>query len=68
MRDIRIAIAVFNASVGNTRLNLDKTVVWVKQAAAAGAEMVCFPEMNISGYSNHPEIVHQAETIPGWLL
>ena len=65
MRDIRIAIAVFNARVGKTRLNLDKAVSCVKQAAAAGAEMVCFPEMTISGYSNHPDIARQAEAIPG---
>ena len=65
MRDIRIAIAIFNASVGNTRGNLDKASGCVKNAAAAGAEVICFPEMNITGYSNHPDIAHAAEPIPG---
>ena len=59
MRDIRVALAIFNASVGNTRENLDKASVFVKQAAAEGAEIICFPEMNITGYSNHPDIALQ---------
>ncbi len=65
MRDIKVAIAVFNASVGNTCGNLDKTFDCVKQAAEAGAEVICFPEMSITGYSNHPDIALQAEPIPG---
>jgi predicted amidohydrolase len=65
MRDIRVALAIFNASVGNTRENLDKASIFVKQAAAEGAEIICFPEMNITGYSNHPDIALQAEPIPG---
>ncbi len=65
MRDIKVAIAVFNACVGNTCGNLDKTFDCVKQAAEAGAEVICFPEMSITGYSNHPDIALQAEPIPG---
>jgi len=65
MKDVRVAIAVFNARVGHTRENLDKTAVYIKQAAAAGSDMICFPEMNITGYSNHPDIVLQAEPVPG---
>jgi len=65
MRDIRIAIAVCNAKVGKTRDNLDKTIRWVKQARADGVELICFPEMNLTGYSNHPDIIGLAEPIPG---
>jgi len=65
MRDLTIAIAVFNARVGRTRDNLDKTLRFTEQAAAEGADLICFPEMNITGYSNHPDILHHAESIPG---
>ncbi|MBW1889360.1 MAG: nitrilase [Deltaproteobacteria bacterium] len=65
MRDIRTAIAVFNAKVGQTRENLNRTVRLTRQAAAEGAELICFPEMNITGYSNHPDILDLAEPIPG---
>ena len=65
MKDIKVAIAVFNARVGHTRENLDKAVINIEQAAAAGAEVICFPEMSITGYSNHPDIALQAEPIPG---
>lgn len=65
MRSLTTAIAVFNARVGHTPENLEKTLRLTEQAAAAGAELICFPEMNITGYSNHPDMVHQAESIPG---
>ena len=65
MRDIKVSIAVFNASVGHTRENLDRAVDCIKQAAAARAEVICFPEMSVTGYSNHPDIALQAEPIPG---
>jgi len=65
MRDIKVAISVFNARVGHTRGNVDKAAAHIKQAAAAGSDMICFPEMSITGYSNHPDIALQAEPIPG---
>lgn len=40
--------------------NLDEMRRYLEQARAAGAELACFPEMNITGYINpqqHPEAV-----------
>ena len=65
MRDIKIAISVFNARVGSTPENLEKTAACIKQASAEGAGMICFPEMNLTGYSNHPDMALYAETVPG---
>jgi N-carbamoylputrescine amidase len=65
VRDIKIAISIFNARVGHTGENLAKSIADVKQAASAGAEIICFPEMNITGYSNHADIALQAEPIRG---
>jgi len=65
MRDTKIAIAICNTKVGRTRDNLDKTIDCVKQARDRGAGLICFPEMNLTGYSNHPDIIDLAESVPG---
>ncbi|MBF0225854.1 MAG: nitrilase [Desulfobacterales bacterium] len=50
MKDISVAAVVFNAKVGSIEENINKTAEWVKKAKINGAEIICFPEMNISGY------------------
>ncbi len=65
MKDIRIASVIFQATVGETETNLTKIVSWSKKAKKAGAEIVCFPELSITGYSNHKDIADVAQTIPG---
>ncbi len=65
MRDIRIAIVVCNAPMGANDLNRAKMQKWVHLAQKGGAEIVCFPEMNISGYGVRPSISSAAEPIPG---
>jgi N-carbamoylputrescine amidase len=63
--DIRIAAVVMNSPVARTRQNLDHTAQWVRAAKKEGAALVCFPEMNLSGYSVKPEIKDSAESVPG---
>ena len=65
MKDLRIAVVVCNARVGETRQNLDKVIAFVKKARNAAADIVCFPELNITGYSNHVDLIGVAEPIPG---
>ncbi len=65
MKDIRIAAVVMNSPVAKTQQNLDQTAKWIRAAKKKGAAVVCFPEMNISGYSVHPDIIESAEPIPG---
>ncbi len=65
MKDLRIAVVVCNARVGETRQNLDKVITFVKKARNAAADIVCFPELNITGYSNHEDILGVAQPIPG---
>lgn len=38
---------------------------WIKEAAGKGASVICFPELNVSGYSIRSETLQKAETIPG---
>jgi predicted amidohydrolase len=65
MKNIRIALAVTASRVGTTEDNLARMADWVSLAAKGGASLVCFPEMNITGYSTRPEIRAFAQRIPG---
>ena len=65
MNDIRIAAVIFNSVVNQVQHNLERMLPWIKKAKAKGADLICFPEMNVSGYSTKPEIKGCAESIPG---
>lgn len=65
MKDVRIATIVIRAPVGKIKANLDRTAYFVDQAKQKGASIVCFPEMNITGYSTRKKIVEFSQTIPG---
>ena len=65
MQDIRIAAVTCNATVGRIEENLARTEHWTRQAKAAGAKLVCFPELNITGYGNLAEMASLAQVIPG---
>jgi predicted amidohydrolase len=65
MKDLRVAMVVCNARLGETQQNLDTTVTYIKKASHARADIVCFPELNITGYSNHEDLLDVAEPIPG---
>lgn len=65
MKDIRIAVAVFNSPVNKTRHNIDRMVRWVREAKRKGASIICFPEMNVTGYCIHKDINKIAEPVSG---
>ena len=65
MKDIRIAAVMMNCPVGRVDDNLDRMAGWIERAKKRGAELVCFPEMNVSGYSTLDAIKDFAETVPG---
>ncbi len=65
MKDIRIAAVTFNSAVGRARDNLDKMASWIKQAKDHEAQLICFPELNVTGYSTKLDIKVCAESIPG---
>jgi predicted amidohydrolase len=45
--------------------NLSHFKEWVAKAAEAGAELVCLPELAVSGYGQDPALRDVAESIPG---
>ncbi|MDT4922936.1 MAG: hypothetical protein QOG01_649 [Pseudonocardiales bacterium] len=47
---LRLALAQVNSTVGNLAANAEAVVARTAQAAAAGAHLVMFPEMMLTGY------------------
>jgi predicted amidohydrolase len=65
MKDLRIAAVVMRSLMGETSDNLNRTAAWVRKAALQGASLVCFPELNLTGYSVREAARSVAEPIPG---
>jgi predicted amidohydrolase len=65
MKDIRIAAVMMNCPLGRPRDNLDRMAGWVAAAKKRGADLICFPEMNVTGYSTRVAIKDAAESVPG---
>jgi len=65
MKDLRIAAVMMNCPVGRVQDNLDRMAGWVQTAKKQAAGLVCFPEMNVTGYSTRDEIKNSTEILPG---
>ncbi|MBA8794440.1 NAD+ synthase (glutamine-hydrolyzing) [Friedmanniella endophytica] len=50
MPSLRLAMAQINTHVGDISANSARIVDWAGRAAAAGADLVLFPEMALTGY------------------
>jgi NAD+ synthase (glutamine-hydrolysing) len=50
MPQLRVALAQVDSCVGDLTGNADMIVAWTRQAAQAGAHVVVFPEMALTGY------------------
>jgi predicted amidohydrolase len=47
---MRLALSQFGAELGQVSLNRRRISEWLDAAAAAGADLACFPELAVSGY------------------
>jgi predicted amidohydrolase len=65
MKNLRIAAVVMRSVLGETSDNLNRTAAWVRKAASEGAGLVCFPELNLTGYSVREVARSVAEPVPG---
>lgn len=67
MEDMRIAMVTCRCPAGDVRYNIENTINWTRRAKAAGAGIVCFPELNITGYGltldNYEKIAASFEDI-----
>ncbi|MBO1750647.1 NAD+ synthase [Actinotalea sp. BY-33] len=50
MAQIRIALAQIDTCVGDLAGNADQVLTWTRSAVEAGADLVAFPEMTLTGY------------------
>ncbi len=65
MKDIRIAAVVCRSRVHEIRANMDQMKKWIHAAKSNGVDLICFPEMNVTGYSHQKEICRSAQDISG---
>jgi len=47
---LRIALAQINSTVGDLQGNINKIAEYIKRAKDSGVDIVCFPEMALTGY------------------
>ncbi len=66
--DLRIAAVISQAPLGRLQANFDRVAAWVRQSRDAGARLVCFPEMNLSGYSSRAAVRRLAQPLDGPLV
>ncbi len=50
MGNVRIALAQIDTCVGDLESNTAAVLEWTRRAATAGADLVAFPEMTVTGY------------------
>lgn len=56
MQDIRIAAVVCQASVGRIHYNIERLSKWVRVAVKEGVQLICFPELNLTGYCTRSDL------------
>ncbi|MBT4435122.1 hypothetical protein HOD02_02275, partial [bacterium] len=49
-KKIKIAIGQVNPQVGSINNNINKIIEFVKKAEKQGVDLLCFPELAITGY------------------
>ncbi len=57
MKPIKAALIVQNCIAGNFKQNLESSLCFISSAAQKGADIVVFPEMNLTGYVAGPDIL-----------
>ena len=56
---VRIALAQIDPVVGDLEGNVEKMAVWAARATDEGADLVCFPELAITGYPPEDLVLRQ---------
>jgi len=64
MKDFTIAMVAHESVVGDVKGNLERTIQYVRKAKKAKADLVCLPELGITGHAGHADMVRQAEPVP----
>jgi N-carbamoylputrescine amidase len=64
MQDIRVGVIQMNALLGKVDENLAAHVEWIQKAAKKKAELICFPELSVSGHYCAGEVWACSEPVP----
>ncbi len=64
MEDMKIAAVQMNSAVGKIEDNLSSIRKWIKSASEQNVDLICFPEMCITGYAM-PQSIGSSETMEG---
>ncbi|MFH0845234.1 MAG: nitrilase-related carbon-nitrogen hydrolase [Pseudomonadota bacterium] len=51
MRDLRVATVCMHSEIGEIEKNLVRTASFASKASGMGADLICFPELSITGYT-----------------
>lgn len=62
---VTIALAQIRPVTADKKANLDKFAGYLERAARAGAQLVIFPELALTGYGCGDGFFEQAEAVPG---
>ena len=64
MQDLTIALIQMNAPLGKVATNLQAHDRWAREATEAGAQLICFPELSITGHWCAGQVWDAAEAVP----
>jgi len=64
MKDFNIALVQHASPLGKKLHNMETTIAWARKAKKAGADLVVFPELSITGHGEHVSMIQYAEPIP----
>ena len=65
MKDIRIAAVSCRSRTHHVHENVHQMEKWVHVSKKRGVSLICFPEMNVTGYSHQKDICRSALDISG---
>ncbi|MGH2529604.1 MAG: NAD+ synthase [Actinomycetota bacterium] len=57
---VRIALGQINTTVGDLEGNIEKMASWASRASEAGADLICFPELAVTGYPPEDLVLRSA--------
>src|SRR5690606_11349885 len=60
MHTLRVALAQINTTVGDFEGNRAKILAYAREGAAAGADLVAFPELAVTGYPPEDQLLRPA--------
>ena len=68
MKDITLAIVVANSPVGKIDRNFAGMKHWISAAHEKHANLICFPELNLTGYTTQSDITRYTLPLDGVMI